>query len=325
MAFFSIIVPVYKVEKYLEQCVESVLAQSYKDYELILVNDGSPDSCPEKCDKYAKKDKRVHVIHKMNEGASAARNCGIEYATGDYVMFLDADDFWDDTDALLKIYQFCLSKNKDVIVINSKKYFQLDKKYSVPTNLDLTKYSNCFGDVERIEFLMKNNLFVACAWDKVIKKELIDNFNLRFVMGQVGEDIEWCVKLLIHLKTIEYVNESFYVYRQQNASSVTSNIGVKNISDISQIIVKYAHTSTGNSDVDLIIKNYLAQQYVLWITITNLVKESEIQPLVSEMKKYWNLLKYDWYPYVKKVSRVKWLGYRGVKFLLCVYRKIKRG
>ena len=93
--FFSIIIPVYKVEKYLNQCVDGVLSQTFKDYEIILVDDGSPDKSPLICDEYSASDSRVRVIHKPNGGLSQARNEGLNIAKGEYVIFLDSDDYWD--------------------------------------------------------------------------------------------------------------------------------------------------------------------------------------------------------------------------------------
>ena len=95
MLKFSVIVPIYKVEKYIRECIESVMNQTYSNWELILVDDGSPDKCPEICDEYAVKDNRVIVCHKENAGLPAARNSGIKLVTGDYFMHLDGDDFWD--------------------------------------------------------------------------------------------------------------------------------------------------------------------------------------------------------------------------------------
>lgn len=108
---FSIIIPCYKVEKYLRQCVDSVLVQTFEDYEVIIVDDGSPDGCPAICDEYAIKDNRVKVIHKENGGLSDARNAGLDVAHGEYVMFLDSDDWWDDKDALRKVAG-CFEKNE---------------------------------------------------------------------------------------------------------------------------------------------------------------------------------------------------------------------
>lgn len=120
---FSIIIPVYKVELYLRQCINSVLNQSYKDFELILVDDGSPDNCPVICDEYASRDIRVKVIHKSNGGLSDARNAGLDIAKGEYVLFLDSDDWWDDVLALEKINLKIKDTDADLIIIGMKKFF----------------------------------------------------------------------------------------------------------------------------------------------------------------------------------------------------------
>jgi glycosyltransferase involved in cell wall biosynthesis len=100
MSLFSIIIPVYKVEKYLDECVQSVLSQSFTDYECILVDDGSPDNCPQICDEYAKKYEQIKIIHKENGGLSDARNVGILQASGEYIVFLDSDDYLADNNTL---------------------------------------------------------------------------------------------------------------------------------------------------------------------------------------------------------------------------------
>lgn len=123
---FSIIIPCYKVEQYLHQCVDSVLAQTYEDYEVILVDDGSPDNSPAICDEYGKKTDKVKVIHKPNGGLSDARNAGLDVARGEFVLFLDSDDWWDDKEALHKI-DTCIKKTgADIIIFGMKKYFSLE-------------------------------------------------------------------------------------------------------------------------------------------------------------------------------------------------------
>ena len=113
----SFVVPVYKVEKYLDECVESILTQTYKNFEIILVDDGSPDSCPAMCDAWAVKDNRVKVLHKINGGLSDARNAGVRIATGDYVIFVDSDDFWINKDCLQKLMEV-VKNNCDCDFIN---------------------------------------------------------------------------------------------------------------------------------------------------------------------------------------------------------------
>ena len=138
MHFFSVIIPIYKVEKYLNRCIDSVLNQSYKDLEVILVDDGSPDKCPEICDEYAKKDKRVKVIHKENGGASDARNYGIKAASGEYLMFLDSDDYWEGTECLKNIVEK-LKKNKvDVLVHGCVDFSLLTNKKTISQGITMS-------------------------------------------------------------------------------------------------------------------------------------------------------------------------------------------
>lgn len=312
---FSIIVPIYNVENYLEKCVNSILEQSYQNYQLILVDDGSTDRSPELCDKFCENNEKISVIHKANGGLSSARNTGLDIAKGEYIIFLDSDDYWDDRDALLKIYNRIQTTHSDIYIFGMKKFFQSTGKYSEERKPIFTESNLSF--LVKIRCLMQNNTFVACAWDKVIRRGIIADNTLRFTQGQMSEDIEWCIKLLFCVESIETISECFYVYRQQNKTSITSNIARKNMEDILQVIEKYM-----SCEKDY-VKHFIANQYVLWITTANRISIKEIRDLVQRAKQYWFLLDYDWYPYVKKVKRIKWVGFSGVKALLGFYRRLK--
>ena len=127
MPMVSVIVPVYKVERYIRKCIDSILKQSFTDFELILVDDGSPDKCGKICDEYAAKDKRIKVIHKKNGGLSDARNAGLDYATGGYICFIDSDD-WIHKDLLKDNLERLVSENADVIIFN---YVEVFKETSI--------------------------------------------------------------------------------------------------------------------------------------------------------------------------------------------------
>lgn len=313
--FFSIIIPVYNTEAYLSKCVGSVLEQTFKDYEIILVDDGSPDNCPRLCDEYEEKNKCIKTVHKKNGGLSEARNTGIKIATGKYVMFLDSDDFWCDIDCLKKIKNKLSDKNTDILIFGKKKFYPNKNYYSREMIMCSTEDLSA---KQTVQCLMEKNIFVACAWDKVISRELIEEKGLYFVPGQVGEDIEWCIKILLCAPKIDIINECFYAYRQQNVNSITANIGRKNLEQICFVIEKYA--AKDNPDVN----HFLAVQYVQWLSISARVIKSEIKDLLLRMKKYWYLLDFDRYPYVKKVNKVKFIGYENVRLLLGMYRKLKR-
>ncbi len=324
MKLFSIIVPVYRVEEYLHQCVDSVLSQSFKDFELILVDDGSDDGSPQICDEYAVKDERVRVIHKANGGASSARNTGLDIACGEYVLFLDSDDYWDDNDALKKIAHIIDNKGYDVITFGCKKFYQKNNIFGGNGCIGDSKFENALNLQEKIRYLMNKDIYMSCAWNKVINRDFIEKYKLRFRIGQLGEDIEWSIKILLYINSVYFLNKEFYVYRKQNTESATANIGMKNLCDISEVIIQYASLKDIEEDRKLYIDNFLAQQYVLWIALSTTVKKKELGDLLKKMKKYWYLVDYNYYPYVKKVHRVKWMGFSVARILLGLYLRYRR-
>lgn len=312
---FSIIIPVYKVERYLPQCIDSVLKQTFRNFEIILVDDGSLDKCPAICDEYAERDSRISVIHKPNGGLSDARNAGLNIAQGEYVLFLDSDDWWDDCDALKKILDCTLTSNPTVVIFGMKKYFTKDDSFGDIRKPDISQISPTQRGKDDIQAIMQNNIYIACACDKAVRRDFIEKYQLRFVKGQLSEDIEWCCKLLLNAPTIEILSEAFYVYRQQVTTSITSNVGKRNINDILDVITRYADKSS------LPLKHFLANQYVLLITTLMRLPRGKRKDFNKQIKSYWWLLDYNWYPYVVKVSMIKFLGYHIVKLLLGFYYK----
>lgn len=317
--WISVIIPVYNVAKYLNQCVDSVLTQTFKNLEIILVDDGSTDKSGEICDYYKKADNRVCVIHKENGGLSDARNTGLDIAKGKYIMFLDSDDFWDDPHCLEKINDGLENSKTDVLIFGMKKYFQLDGKFG-EERIPKSAAVSCGSD-ETLYLLMQKNEYVACACDKVVRRSFIEKEHLRFVVGQLSEDIEWCAKLLLLSPAVKTLPECFYVYRKQNSSSITNNIGRRNLENVSDVVEKYA--DIGKKENNIALLNYTANQYVLWMTISNLVLKSEIKDLLQRMKSKWYLINYRLYPYVNKVFKFKFLGFGAVRRLLGIYIKIK--
>ncbi len=227
---FSIIVPIYNVEKYLKECVDSILTQTFTDYEIILVDDGSPDNCPLICDEYVKKDTRIRVVHKANGGLSDARNAGLEIATGKYIIFIDSDDFWDDKNALMQLNDVIIKHNPDLITWRCKKFLQ-DKQEKITIGYDIVEDKK----QDFCEMIKSRNMTVsACA--KAIKSSLFKEHDLTFEKGVYSEDIEWCGRLLLVVKTIVPSNLSFYVYRQRTGS-ITHTKGKKNVEDVKSHLI----------------------------------------------------------------------------------------
>jgi len=219
----TIIVPVYKVEPYLRKCIDSILAQTFTDFELILVDDGSPDGCPAICDEYAEKDSRIIVIHKENGGLSSARNAGLDIAKGEYIGFVDSDDWIHP-----QMYEKMLSKavfQLDIIACNIMLYdCKTQKSYS---RRDLRKDITYAGDeiLDQYFYEVRDNIFTS-ACNKIIKKEILQN--IRFPKGRIYEDESIILEILSKCKNIYVCREPLYCYCiNRNDSILTSEFSHK--------------------------------------------------------------------------------------------------
>ena len=207
MALISVIVPVYNVELYIRRCVDSILAQTFTDFELILVDDGSPDNCPAICDEYVAKDKRVHVIHQENGGLSAARNAGIDWAFANsdsqWICFVDSDD-WVHPDILQFLYQAAVICNAEISVCCHKRTPEntviSHMDFSVPARLSF----------EEFYALRRDNVNIITAWGKLYRKECFQG--IRYPVGRINEDIFTTHKLLTQSPCIAWVDQVLYFY-----------------------------------------------------------------------------------------------------------------
>ncbi len=218
----SVIIPVYKVEDYLDRCVNSVVSQTYKDLEIILVDDGSPDRCPEICDEWAKKDERIKVVHKKNGGLSDARNTGLENSNGDYISFLDSDDYIHPN-----AYEILLAtiKEQDADIVGCE-LLNVDVNGKI-INSKWTGYSNVhnFNEVYNgKEFLAKilEDQVVPYAWNKLYKRQVIEN--QRFTVGALAEDILYYMGFCDeNIKFYDIPNPLFYYTSRDESISAGFN------------------------------------------------------------------------------------------------------
>ena len=213
----SIIVPVYKVENYLVQCVESIRRQTIHDIEIILVDDGSPDQCGKICDTYEKKDSRIKVIHKANGGLSSARNVGIKAAAGEYIGFVDSDDYIAE-DMFEKLYDACLDNN---VLISACNYFYVfdekisfveeSEKMSVMSNEDFFK-----------KILTEDGRIEMVAWNKLYHKSVFEKMDEVFPEGKLFEDLGSMYKFVFSVKKIAYIDKGMYFYRRFRPGAITA-------------------------------------------------------------------------------------------------------
>ena len=325
MPEFSVIVPVYKVESYLSTCVESILCQSYREFELILVDDGSPDNCGEICDKYSTSDTRVKVVHKENGGLSSARNAGLDIATGKYVIFIDSDDFWDDANALEHIHNNLIETDADVLVFPAKRYYENQDKYTNIITSDVDRSKIIDQDVNAaIRYMIENNIYRAAAWNKVVKKSIIDSHSMRFKNGYLSEDMDWCGDLLLYAQRFDFYDNPFYAYRQQRNGSITAGKAEKLISDKLYMCEKGYRQALRLQDKDkaALLASYYAYEYSVLLGVSSGVKNRE---LLGRVRNLQPLLDYDISRKVQKVKRLKELiGYSLTRRALCFFVKIKK-
>ena len=216
----SIIVPVYKVEQYLKRCMDSVLNQTYKNIEVILVNDGSPDNCPALCDEYAKIDSRVRVIHKENEGVSKARNVALDQVNGNYICFVDPDD-WVPFDMLETVSEY-FERDYDMISFQRTYLTEenvVEKGEKNPKDMDVSQYIDA-------SFLGRYDFFVTT---KIFKTEVFNN--VRFLEGRNYEDLEIMHRLFLNIKKVVGLDYFLYYYWKGNEGAITNTITMKNIQD----------------------------------------------------------------------------------------------
>lgn len=217
MPKISIIVPIYKVEKYINKCIESILNQTFEDFELILVDDGSPDKCGEICDEYAKKDKRVRVIHKKNGGLSDARNKGIYESKGEYIGFVDSDDYIA-SDMYKVLYDDIVRNNAEVSVCGI---------YNCYNNIVKVECSNEYhmtvNGEEALKMALEGKLFSVPACNKLYKKECFAD--IKFPVGKTSEDAFTIPTVLSRCKkvSINTLPKYYYIHREDSITSAKFN------------------------------------------------------------------------------------------------------
>jgi len=277
----SIVIPVYNVVKYLDECVKSVVSQSYADLEIILVNDGSTDDSGKLCDEWAQKDARVRVVHKKNGGLSDARNAGVAVATGDYVLFLDSDDFWDDTNAVERLVDRVKQSGADMIAFSYKKFYE--------DSGEVKPYFSAVPDMPlglsldgQMKFLAEHRLYIASACNKFLKRSLLDS-SMLFKVGVFSEDIEWCARLLTKVTSIDFLFEDFYCYRQR-AGSISHAYRDKNCSDLVDAFLQCKECAERTSgETQKLLLQYTAFQFSTFF-MTQALAENYQKAMIAKMK-----------------------------------------
>ena len=295
---FSIIVPVYKTEKYLRQCVDSILSQTFTDFELILVDDESPDTCPQLCDDFAKQDSRVKVIHKTNGGAADTRNVGIRESKGEYLCFLDSDDFWLTDKVLETIAEQKNKKDFDVLTFGYRYYYDIKNEFSPDEQKGVSQYEGLTNE-DSLALLVKEGRLNPAAWGMCIKSSFIKENSLYFVPGIKSEDVEWAIRIFNKAPQLQVLPNNFYAYRKEREGSITATINYYHLKNYCNIIYDGVEIVKNSSEkIKTALMNYIVYQAVITsalihrksVKLTKMQKReihAKIRPIFkSYIKKY---------------------------------------
>lgn len=327
MIQLSVIIPIYKVEKYLRQCVDSVINQKIKNLELILVDDGSPDQCPQICDEYAEKYDFIKVIHKPNGGLSSARNTGIQAAAGEYLIFMDSDDWWNpDVDVNAMLAKISQRPDVEMFLFSSLDYIEGAGYFK------RTEHGRLDGiRVDTVEHyyedLLNNGNLEVHAATKILKRSFLVDNNLFFKEGIVSEDSEWIVRVLRVLSSVCVLNEPLYIYRAGRAGSITSTVGLRNLKDMLGIIessLDYYADARNSSERKNFELCYCAYLWFCALGLANGLPKQDYQELRPLLKATASVCAYSNSPKTRAsyfVYRV--FGLEVSRFSLGLYLKLK--
>lgn len=318
--FFSVIIPVYNVEKYLRECVDSVLNQSFKDFEVILVDDGSKDSSGSICDKYSEKYSFIKTIHKPNGGQADARNVGTTVASGEYIIYIDSDDYIIDNNFFSDVYEHINTSNSDVVIYKFSKYFDETKvlekcSFSFP---DSKKYH---GDEMLLE-MVKKDAYYGMAWTKAFKKSIATEFNINLVC----EDMDWFFNLLSNTDSFSVIDKAYIAYRQRSGS-VTSTLRIKNLTDFIYTLEKWSRkvlTSDISETKRKALYGAMAKYYSNMLIVYARLKDKSKRESVKRVKALSFLLNYSINKRPMQINKVyKTLGFSAVITILKIVDRLK--
>jgi glycosyltransferase involved in cell wall biosynthesis len=321
----SIIIPVYNVEYFLEDCLKSVLSQTYKNIEIIVVDDGSTDNSPQICDEYAKNDSRIKVVHQKNVGQGMARNSGIDIATGDYIGFVDSDDV-----ILPQMYEILMNNilkyNADISActrMQIKENIRLQDISVEIGNASKSKIQVFDGHSATKELLQYHKIFKNAVWEKLYRKELFENIRFRSIYA---EDREVTYRLTYVSNTIVYIDLQLYCYRKRNGSSTNSSWSEhknKIVHELDNGCIDYFN----KRDEESLRQAAICKKFMGGIANYRIMEPIYRKQLNDELKPYSSCLflaKTD-YPFRRKIEFWIFARYPGFHYKVCnVVRFIKK-
>lgn len=289
---FSIIIAVYNIQDYIDACISSTLRQTCNNLEIILVNDGSNDNSLQKMYQWKEKDDRIIIVNKENGGLSSARNTGLKYATGDYILYVDGDD-WLADNAIETITKYLDTHSEvDILCFNYYAYYDDSHK-------KLVSFNAPSEIIDGLSFFKRSD-FKMTAWSKVYRKSFLETINLNFLEGRLHEDLSYTIPLCLCAKHVGYISKPLYYYRQNRDGSIMKKISYKNVLDFSHALCFDYQFAKERNLLDNYIKEWLVNCFYkscfTWVvdysTLTKAMKANNVSSICMEMgeRYFWKKL-----------------------------------
>lgn len=318
----SVIIPVYNVKPYLERCVHSVLNQTYKDLEIILVDDGSTDGSGALCEQIAAGESRIRVVHQQNQGLSGARNTGIHQAQGKYVIFLDSDDTWLLDDGLEKLVQSC-NEATDLICFKAVDIWKDGHKtYAADYNLDVI--SNIPNSQDLFSYLVQSQSFRFSAAFVMIRLQVLIENEIYFPSRRIGEDFFWHMHLWQYVQNVRMVNINMYGYWHRQGSITTSNVSLRPYRDYAMTFEYWENQYQKGCVNGKAILAYMANIWVNRGYCIHMLKSSDRPEALEILRKHVALLDYAATPKAKRTAKlVRLFGIKNTTTILGLYWRLR--
>lgn len=292
----SIIIPVYNVEKYIVECIESVVSQCGNECEIILVNDGSTDSSGTICAQYAQSYSYIKLVNKENGGLSSARNEGIKIAKGKYITFIDSDDKLFPS-SLQNVLSWIKNEDADICFLRAVKLFPNGNMSDLNECIDRKKIYKK-SKKNAIHYLAHRPKYPGSAWAKLLKRDLIVGNGIHFPYDKrFSEDLGFIRDCLLYANSFDALNFSYYLYRQKREGSITNKVSTNNFYDLLQFIIESIEMLTTNKkakdSISRCLMGFVAYEYVVLMHVLNGVAVQDFPNALEEIKKYRWVLKYS--------------------------------
>lgn len=319
----SFILPIYKVEAYLARCVDSILSQSNESCEIILVDDGSPDGCGAICDRYAQASSLVRVIHKPNGGLASARNAGFKQAVGDYVAFVDSDD-WIEPETVSKLLDWIDTEGKDICFLQLSKAWPDGRKEPMGEALSREALRGQTAEAA-LTFLSSRPKFPGSACGKLFRRAFLEEHDLHFPDDRrLSEDLIFCLNAYLAAQSFDWLDFPYYCYRQSRDGSITNEVTPKYYFDtslfVTEVAQRYAPDHRSADAKGQCALSFAAYEYSILVWQMVFLKGEHRDRALKFLKDYRWVLPYGKGPKTKLVAMaVGLLGLKGAAKLLEVY------